>query len=415
VRILFAPIPAVAHLYSLAPLAWAFQNAGHDVAVACEPYLAEEFSSTGLVTHPVGVDVDLSPGQGPAMEFGGALLQELALDDPDGRLTAGIFQQIAMGIASYYLSPSGVETTEQLSGLVERFAPDLVVWDAGFHPAAVAAARHGVPHARYLWGRDWTGMVRRRTRERGAGDVLADAVTPVLRPMGLEFDESLLVGEWTIDPNPASLRFDTGLEHLPLRWTPYTGPGVAPSWLLEPRSRPRVCVSFGVSYRIYNGDEDLPVEEVLRSVASLDVDVVATLDSRQLDPATALPDNVRLVDFVPLGALLPTCSAVVHHGGTGTWSAALEHGTPQVVVARDSLDYPEFARLTDDRKAGISVPPTEDRAATADAVRAAVLRVVEDPAYADGTRALRAELHAQPAPAEVVAVLERELARRGRC
>lgn len=414
-RVLFAPIPAVAHLYSLAPLAWAFQNAGHDVAVACESYLGEVFASTGLVTHAVGVDVDLSPGQAGALEFGAALVEELAFDDDlDGRLVAGVYQQIAMGIASYYCSPSGASTTEQFVELCRRLAPDLVIWDAGFFPAPLAAEACGTPHARFLWGRDWTGMVRHRTRARAAGDVLAETVAPLLGRLGVPFRESLLVGEWTIDPNPQSLRFETGLEHLPMRWTPYTGPGLAPSWLLEPRVRPRVCLSFGVSYREYNGDADLPIEEVLRSVATLDVDVVATVDHRQVDPAAQLPDNVRLVDFVPLSALLPTCAAIVHHGGTGTWSAALEHEVPQVVVARDSLDYPEYARLTETWKAGISVPPGEDRAATAEAVRAAVLRVAEEPAYRDGTRALRAELHGPPAPAEVVASFERALGERRR-
>jgi len=37
-----------------------------------------------------------------------------------------------------------------------------------------------------------------------------------------------------------------------------------------------------------------------------------------------VPGNVRLVEFVPLNALLPTCSAVIHHGGPQTVAAALE-------------------------------------------------------------------------------------------
>ncbi|MFE9117175.1 glycosyltransferase [Streptomyces sp. NPDC007172] len=67
-------------------------------------------------------------------------------------------------------------------------------------------------------------------------------------------------------------------------------------------------------------------------MADLDVEVVATLNAEQLDALGPTPPNVRAVDFVPLNQLLPSCAAIIHHGGAGTFLTALAHGVPQVVV-----------------------------------------------------------------------------------
>ncbi|MFE7662049.1 nucleotide disphospho-sugar-binding domain-containing protein [Streptomyces celluloflavus] len=52
-----------------------------------------------------------------------------------------------------------------------------------------------------------------------------------------------------------------------------------------------------------------------------------------------------MVDFIPLDALLPSCSATVHRGGFGTAQNALVHGAPQVVVPNDPWDFHPRAEL----------------------------------------------------------------------
>lgn len=54
----------------------------------------------------------------------------------------------------------------------------------------------------------------------------------------------------------------------------------------------------------------------------------------------SLPTGVRAVGYVPLGRLLPHCSAIVHHGGIGTTSQSLRAGKVQVVrpMAFDQFD-----------------------------------------------------------------------------
>ncbi|MFH8589397.1 glycosyltransferase [Streptomyces celluloflavus] len=71
---------------------------------------------------------------------------------------------------------------------------------------------------------------------------------------------------------------------------------------------------------------------------------VTALDARQLAEVGKVPENVRVVDFIPLDALLPSCSATVHRGGFGTAQNALVHGAPQVVVPQRPVGSPPPGR-----------------------------------------------------------------------
>ena len=53
-----------------------------------------------------------------------------------------------------------------------------------------------------------------------------------------------------------------------------------------------------------------------------------------------LPDTIRSFPFLPLGKILPSCRAIVHHGGIGTLGQALKAGIPQLIrpLAYDQFD-----------------------------------------------------------------------------
>ncbi|MBR8743454.1 nucleotide disphospho-sugar-binding domain-containing protein, partial [Nocardiopsis sp. MG754419] len=114
-----------------------------------------------------------------------------------------------------------------------------------------------------------------------------------------------------------------------------------------------------------------------------------------------LPDNVRVVEFAPLHALLPTCSAVVHHGGWGTVCSASYAGTPQVILPQQ-LDAPFMADRIAGAGAGLSLPP-----ARALDVGEAVSRLLSEEGFARGAERLRADMAAMPAPNDVVPEIER--------
>ena len=45
-----------------------------------------------------------------------------------------------------------------------------------------------------------------------------------------------------------------------------------------------------------------------------------------------LPDNVFIVDSIPISWLFPRVAAAIHHGGAGTTAEALKAGIPSVVI-----------------------------------------------------------------------------------
>jgi UDP:flavonoid glycosyltransferase YjiC (YdhE family) len=145
------------------------------------------------------------------------------------------------------------------------------------------------------------------------------------------------------------------------------------------------------------------------AVADLDVEVIATLDARQLG-GSALPDNVRAVDFVPLNALLPSCAALVHEGGTGAFASALENGVPQILVPNDfkveKWGGPLAMGLGVESQ-GAGIYAGNSGTLTPDGLRHALKLVLDDPSYAENAARLRAEIKAMPTPADVVPVLEK--------
>ena len=64
------------------------------------------------------------------------------------------------------------------------------------------------------------------------------------------------------------------------------------------------------------------------------------LSSHEQNFPDNLPSSVKACAYVSLAALLPHCSAIVHHGGIGTTAQAIASGIPQVIrpMAFDQFD-----------------------------------------------------------------------------
>jgi UDP:flavonoid glycosyltransferase YjiC (YdhE family) len=58
--------------------------------------------------------------------------------------------------------------------------------------------------------------------------------------------------------------------------------------------------------------------------------ILATSHQAQLPPH--LPPTIRGVGYIPLKQVLPSCSAIVHHGGIGTTAHAIASACPQVIL-----------------------------------------------------------------------------------
>ncbi|GLW05787.1 glycosyl transferase [Microtetraspora sp. NBRC 13810] len=442
-RVIFAPWPAPAHLYPMIPLAWALQAAGHEVCIAAPPAIKDDIVAAGLTA------VTLGPESAPVARAAGMprpphireqmdrLTESLDLA-PAERDPWDVFQRFMLpGIWNFH--PAGVSPKEP-NPVVDDFVefarawrPDLVLWDPGTPSGAVAALASGAAHARMMWGLDYFGWTIERFAERrdrpalaGVDDPMTEAVRPIAEKYGFEVDDEMLYGQWTVDPTPAGIRLPVAKGRtLSVRWVPYTGASAMPEWLHGRPERPRVGVSLGLSRRMYFRGGWTEIPKVMEMVSDLDIEVVATLNEEQIG-GTPVPDNVRVVEYVPLTQLLPTCSAFIHHGGFGTFAAASALRTPQIILDSDEENglvditieedgtewsvvrkHPECsptAAYVNAHNAGLGL---HHKVLPVDTMRKQLLRVLEDPTFQNGARGVYEDLQATPSPAEIVPMLER--------
>jgi len=258
---------------------------------------------------------------------------------------------------------------------------------------------------------DGVGQLRQRMADPATPDgpdALRDWLHPRLAALGEEFDEEIALGQWTVDLMPSWTYHPSGVSYLPTRHVSFNGAAMTPEWVNRTPDRPRVCITLGNSHRDA-GRVEASAGALLEAVAGLDAEVVATLDPAQLSALPKLPGNTRVTGFVPLGALLPTCAAVVHHGGAGTFAAALEHGVPQLICPSTWWGekwYGPVAMANGVEKEGAGAYVADSDRLTAELLHDRLARVLADPSYRDNARRLGQAEYATPAPNDTAAVLE---------
>ncbi|MEV1026408.1 activator-dependent family glycosyltransferase [Streptomyces sp. NPDC050264] len=422
-RVLIVPFPWKTHLFNLVPLAWSLQTAGHEVRVAGWPDLMDAVTGAGLTGLGVGPGESAQvreerdrrkpaprAGAGPSPQDG---LDPLFRIGPDReRLSWEQANRVFDDLVLPQARRSNDSMMDELVAFAREWQPDLVLWGAKAFAGAIAAAAVGAAHARVLYSVDvYTRMredfLRARAQQppQERTDRLRDWLEGWASRYGVAFDEELVNGQFTIDPLPEAFRPDPRPTTLPMQFVPYNGPALVPRWLAEPPRAPRVLMTFGDAVNDGPVRHLLPVEriqEILDSVADLDIELVLTLPPQSQRQLRQVPANTRLVDSVPLSEVLPTCAAMVHHGGTWSFGCALRYGVPQLLVSR-AFDVPLKLRCLDRSGAGLSMKPGD---ADGPAVRAALLRLLQDDGIRANAQRLRRQVLDMPAPNELVRTLE---------
>lgn len=424
-RVLFCTWPAAAHLYPSVPMARALHDAGHEVRVISHPSLLDTIDATGLtgvslgdertLPQPLGAGRPIAPDTYADLV---RLTESLGLDGYDRYVWTYYRDYMLPAVRDFQPegAPAGAPqlALDALVGFCRSWRPDLVLWDPTMPAAGVAARVSGAAHARILWGPDLCGWAHEQyTRCAKLSDdallpeePMVSSVRPMAERYGLPLTDDLLFGQWTVDPVLERMRLPTAVRTVSMRWEAYAGPAVLPEWLKEPPARPRVAITLGSSIRAWGRDSALLVNRVLEMVDGLDIEAVATLDASQLAVADRIPDNVRTVDYIPLTELLPTCSAVIHHGGHGSFGAALVNRIPQFVVMDPG--YPMEAPLTGRflSRSGVGTGVRVDRH-TGVELRAGLSRLLTSPSFRDAAAELYTDLLTAPEPSEIIPVLER--------
>ena len=397
------------HFQQLVPLASALLTAGHEVRVVSQPSLMPHVTGAGLPGVPVGAETGFLPLMAEIAADMQVWASGIDLDDPaKGKNWEYLLAQQAVFVPTFYAMVNDDPFIDGLIDFARRWQPDLLIWEQFTFGGALAAAAIGIPHARVVWGPDVLTRMRRHFLAAAQELPSAHREDPLREWFewtgarhGFSFSEELTPGRWSIDTMPPSMRIPNDLPTVPMRYIAYNGPSVPEPWVLEPPTRPRVCLTVGISAARTLGHR-LVLSELLDEFADLDAELVATVPHDQRGDGP-VPENVRLVDFVPLHALLPTCSAIVHHGGAGTSGTSGVSGVPQILVG-DMYDATERGKRLVANGNGVLVDPAQ---ADARAIRQAVETVLSDPSYAENAARIGAEMRALPSPNDVATQLER--------
>lgn len=399
-RVMFTVSAWRGHWFPLVPLGWALQASGHEVRVVCAPSQAADVGAAGLTAVPVLAEVD--------MAFLARLQNVWNAQDGSwpyrGLPPHPVTGRPMASLGEFSFADFGREAGARLSTPTERsfdaavefaraWSPDLVVHELLSMEGLLAARVLKVPSVLQLWGpvgteedepglrvrpEDPTGAFRRH----GAGEFTPDMIERVL------------------DPCPEVLRPRTSAERLAVRYVPYNGPGGVPMGLPDRGDRPRVCVVWGNSTRLV-GPQAFRLPEVVEAVAGLGAEVVLTASAADVAALGALPAGVHVLEHCPLHLLLPSCDAVVHHGGAGTTMTAAASGLPQLAMAC-AMDQFLNSRRVAASGAGIALPA---HAADVAGVRDAVGRLLREPGHRTAARRMREEMLRMPAPSLVADAL----------
>ncbi|MBN9739847.1 glycosyl transferase [Amycolatopsis sp. A1MSW2902] len=284
------------------------------------------------------------------------------------------------------------------------FGADLVVYPSDHGAGALAAVALGVPALEVGNRISWSARdLSWRTEH---DDFLSGELVALMREkLGIGDAPPNVVAR--IDPRAPSmggLRADEehvderdGTPWWPMQFVPYNGGAVLPEWALRKPERPRVAVTLGTVVPAMTGVSSLKV--VLDALGGMDVEVVLAAGTADLSELGELPENVRSVGYLPLSAFLPGCSAIVHHGGSGTTAAPLFYGVPQVVLP-SFADNPMSAERVVERGVGLSHDPS---AVDVETMRKLVRQVLEDDAFSTAAAEVRVEIAGQPSPSDVIA------------
>ncbi|MCK2221105.1 DUF1205 domain-containing protein [Actinomadura sp. ATCC 31491] len=385
-RVLFTSSAWPTHFFAVVPLAWALRSAGHEIRVACQPSMVPTVTQAGLVAFPVGADVDYLAIRRRTLEV-----------EMRGRPGPGEPEDPEIGKVFDGWREATLGNVDELIELARHWRPDLIVADTMSPGGLVAAHATGVPGFRHLWAPDILGSVVGR-------QVLADlpGFYEPYEKHGLEVTGDPATA--TIDPCPPSMQ-PPPAERWQLRWVPYNGPGVAPAWLGKPAERPRVCVTWGTSTAGTAGQQASLVPEVVRALTGFDVEVIAAVNVGERD-SVPRSDRVRVVERLPLHLLMPSCRAIVHQGGSTTQLTAGFYGVPQLALTYLPEQVKDGTAMAG-TGAGLHLPVQE---VTPETLRDRIGTLL-DGGCDDGAKALREEIHAQPAPSEVVTRLQEVVGR----
>ena len=364
-RVLFSGTPAFGHLLPLLPLAREARAAGHEVALL----------TSGAMAGAVGPELPVLPA-GPMPDV---MFAEVA------RRTGGsnpATDPKPETVAEFFAGTRVDLSIEDATEAARTWQPNVIVAEACDFVGPLVAAELKVPWHVLAFGpavpdefvQPMFQTVAPRYADRGLTPTPPASLLDPCPP-------SLQVPGWQGPPNRVALR--------PEPHRVVGGTWQAPDFAGR-ADRPVVLVTLGTVF----ADNGL-LETILASLASIDVNVIATLGPLGAPESLAVDQSrVRTVGFVPLAQLLDGVSLVVSAGGAGTVLATLSRGLPMVLLPQGADQFINAERVAA-AGAGVVLPESGE-------VGPAVAKLLEDDSFRTRTAALADEIAAMESAADVV-------------
>jgi UDP:flavonoid glycosyltransferase YjiC (YdhE family) len=401
-RVLFTVSSWPTHYSAMVPIGWALQVMGHEVRVLCPPSQVAPVANAGLIPVPVldGMDIvtvnrmeyyrEAAEGRWrypwlPLHPVTGTEMTSLADFDLDAYRRDVEPDVVARTAASF----------DAAVDFARRWRPDVVLHDPTSLEGLLAARVLGVPALLCLWGPVGTNEPPHRR-------IVPADVSGAFRRHGVgEFDLGMI--ENVVDPCPEAVAPLVDARRYPVRFVPYNGSAPAPTWLLDPPRRPRVCVAWSTALSTMSGPNSYLLPRLVDALAEEDLEVFVTATAADVAALGTVPPGVRVLERLPLRLLLPSCAAIIHHGGSGNTMTSLVSGTPQLAITFTTETTVTAERLD---AAGVGIHVQGDLA-DRDTIRDSVLALVFEPAYHERAARLRAESQLRPSMVDLVETLEK--------
>jgi UDP:flavonoid glycosyltransferase YjiC (YdhE family) len=381
-RVLISTRLGAGHFGPLIPFAHALLRDNAEVVVTAPRSAGPMIAAAGLDHHPIPDP----PDEGRSDVF--ARAQTLDADAANALIAGDLFIRTDTPAAFPHMLEA-----------IDRWAPDVVLYDVSDFAAGLAAEKAGVPAVNVAI----TLGVHMRT----LGTVISEALDEVRAQVGLDPDPGLerLSKTPSFTLMPAALEEPSVLEGpQPLRFRvpDPQEPRPLPDWWRNDEW-PLVYLTFG---SVAPGMDKFfaLLRRAIDALSVLPVRVLVTV-GRERDPAELGPTapNVHVARWIPQADVMPHAAAMICHGGSGTVNAGLAAGMPMVVVPMFA-DQPHNARRVADIGAGIALEP-DDLVRLPDAVRS----LLADRSYRDAAARIAEDIGRLP-PVDTATSILRNLA-----
>ena len=382
-RVMFTSSPGRGHIHPMVPLAEALVQRGDDVLWATGAQECDRLQRDGFQATPAGLDER-------------ARMAEYFRRYPEIQEMRGE-QRDEYGFPRLFGTVNAAPMFTDLLPAARTWQPDLLVAEQAEFAGPLVAAALGVPNVCHGFG-----SITRATKVANAGERVAhlwveQGLEP--KPYGGCY-EHLYINIYPPSLHPESTAHLGTVQDLGPGNTTTSGNEHLPDWVTADAGNPLVYVTFGTVFR-----NDAALVAIIEALREMPVRVVVTVGP-QGDPAALgeQPGHVHVARYIPQAQLIPHCAAVVSHGGSGIFLAALMAGLPQLCVPQGADQFVNAAACVR-AGAGLAIEPED---VNTDALRAAADRLFNEPSFRTRAEDLGKQVASMPTPSDVADRLHRQ-------